>query len=922
MSRTAAVTNRPVLRRPASTHASWTLGAIRGPVLVATLALLWPAGDALAVQQVESLVATPSLVFVNTPTTIRFTARVAPDPDLISSSGTVLRLNADGSRTVIARLYDDGTNGDAAAGDMVFTAEVRLQISAPSAIRYQVSFGYLRTIRRVFSEIVIVRTELAPFFRPSDPAAIVQDADGARYPTNEVLIGLATGQGMATAEAIATSVGGSVVGFAPSGNLYQLLVPTADAASVRQLMEKLRGDSRVVFVGRNTVIESVVQPGTVKNDAQQLPVANRIAYDQISAFTAWDLLFDTEHVMAPVVVGVLDAGFQSHGEFAGVPFVNSTSRPDAGWPATAGCSAGSRDHGTAVAGLIGAANAGGTAGSFQTNGILSGVTGTAATGRVPYKLSARNVLGSAVSEAVHVSLMVASGAKVINLSYGGTRKTALPVNEIIVYLKPDAPSGVEIILAAAVGGSVAGGRAPRFRLNVPAATESEAEVIAATLRVMTHVQSARPTRDCFGSDDEGFDSETARYRQLFASHPDVIFVIAAGNETVDIADSFPGNINRVNVITVGATNASSDGGTAKMASFSNRGAGVDIAAPGEDVYAPTDYSAPLDAGDYGRVSGTSFSAPITSGAIALMLATDESLKPDRLRKILLATGTKNASVDAIGGSVLNLGSAIAFLLIPVDVFLIVDTSGSFGDDLSSFKAEANSLVTELDESGLNVHVGLGRFQDYPIEPWGSFGDKAYQRVLDVQSIEDPAGNRPIIAAIGSLFASGGFDGPESQLVALYQAATGAGQTVSGYPAATIPVGQGATFRDAPVAALEPVRIVVLWTDFSFHTANDSVSWTAPVIGYPGPTFSQTTAALNAKGIRVIGISGGGGGAADLRAVALATGSVAPAEGVDCDADGLPDVGAGQPIVCSISTRGTGIGDAIFGTVLAAVKDRD
>jgi hypothetical protein len=72
---------------------------------------------------------------------------------------------------------------------------------------------------------------------------------------------------------------------------------------------------------------------------------------------------------------------------------------------------------------------------------------------------------------------------------------------------------------------------------------------------------------------------------------------------------------------------------------------------------------------------------------------------------------------------------------------------------------------------------------------------------------------------------------------------------------------------------------------------------------------------------VIGISSGPDGVADLQAMAVATGALAPEGGVDCDGNGTVDIPAGEPLVCSIAASGEGIGEAIVGLVTAAIEAR-
>lgn len=243
---------------------------------------------------------------------------------------------------------------------------------------------------------------------------------------------------------------------------------------------------------------------------------------------------------------------------------------------------------------------------------------------------------------------------------------------------------------------------------------------------------------------------------------------------------------------------------------------------------------------------------------------------------------------------------------PTDLYFVVDTTGGFADDLPVFKAEAPDIITALEGEGTDLKVGLASFEDYPIEPFGSApdGDVAYRRIIDLTS-----NTATVTTAIGGLFTRYGMDGPESQLVALYQAATGAGQTVADYPGANIPAGQQATFRDGAV------KLFLLWTDAPFHRPGDPGT-----IPYPGPSFDDTVAAIKALDPpKVIGVASGSaaGTLEDLRAIAEATGALAPEGGVDCNDDGTIDVPAGEPLVCATAITGAGVGAAMLAVVQAA-----
>lgn len=94
----------------------------------------------------------------------------------------------------------------------------------------------------------------------------------------------------------------------------------------------------------------------------------------------------------------------------------------------------------------------------------------------------------------------------------------------------------------------------------------------------------------------------------------VIVVTSAGNDGAsnDLFPSYPANYLLDNLVRVAATDARDD-----LADFSNFGSGlVDLAAPGKDILLT--WSA--NDTDYSSHNGTSFSAPIVTGALALLKA--------------------------------------------------------------------------------------------------------------------------------------------------------------------------------------------------------------------------------------------------------------------------------------------------------------
>ncbi len=150
----------------------------------------------------------------------------------------------------------------------------------------------------------------------------------------------------------------------------------------------------------------------------------------------------------------------------------------------------------------------------------------------------------------------------------------------------------------------------------------------------------------------------------------ITIIFASGNENCNMDENFiqdsEGNIictqnigipindesELSSVIGVGASNEKND-----VTSYSNYGSEIDILAPGGDNSISSgilglDDTGPLGSGvqrmivsnNYAFASGTSFSAPITTGVVALMLSINPTLSPDRVRDILIQ------SADKIGDS--------------------------------------------------------------------------------------------------------------------------------------------------------------------------------------------------------------------------------------------------------------------------------
>ncbi|WP_295972984.1 S8 family peptidase [uncultured Xanthomonas sp.] len=133
-------------------------------------------------------------------------------------------------------------------------------------------------------------------------------------------------------------------------------------------------------------------------------------------------------------------------------------------------------------------------------------------------------------------------------------------------------------------------------------------------------------------------------------------VVAAGNSNSNVAGSVPANCP--NVIAVAATTSAG-----ARASFSNYGAGVDIAAPGQGILSTLN-TGTLGPGApaYASYSGTSMAAPHVAGVAALVLsAALNPLTPAELEARLKATASPLpvACTAGCGAGLVNAGAAVA-----------------------------------------------------------------------------------------------------------------------------------------------------------------------------------------------------------------------------------------------------------------------
>jgi hypothetical protein len=225
---------------------------------------------------------------------------------------------------------------------------------------------------------------------------------------------------------------------------------------------------------------------------------------------------------------------------------------------------------------------------------------------------------------------------------------------------------------------------------------------------------------------------------------------------------------------------------------------------------------------------------------------------------------------------------------PIDVFFLLDTSGSMDDVVNGLANGFAQVARDLRARRIDAQFGLGEYQD-------TAGTR-YRRLLD---ISEPG--EPLRRALQGISTAGG---AEPAWTGLHQMSTGTGirNPASGD---TVPAGQGASWRQGSL------RVVVHATD------------EVPSADAEGATKDQAVRALRDDGVLHVGLEVLRNRSLDtnailadpqaqldanrlhreLSSVSRATGALAPEGGVDCDGDGTTDVASRQPLVCQVVPTG-------------------
>lgn len=127
-----------------------------------------PKALATTTPTIGAMNAMPTMVTLNMPTPVIITAKIT-DPSLIPGSVNLLRIGATGTQpTILGVMHDDGQNGDAVAGDGVYTLQVLFNEAAPGQIQLQVSAAFRGLLRRVVANVPPIQISQPQSFKSAD----------------------------------------------------------------------------------------------------------------------------------------------------------------------------------------------------------------------------------------------------------------------------------------------------------------------------------------------------------------------------------------------------------------------------------------------------------------------------------------------------------------------------------------------------------------------------------------------------------------------------------------------------------------------------------------------------------------------------------------------------------------------------------
>lgn len=502
-------------------------------------------------------------------------------------------------------------------------------------------------------------------YKDVDPDSIIKTEKWGYVPANQVIIVFDNDVGKSEAKKIIQQLGGLIIGEIEMINLYQIETEGRTETELAKLLETTLVMSGVETAFPNVEIYSKDAEGapcTPLRDPLYTDPDNSAHYKAIGMENAWRIIKSSGVKLNKINAGVLDSSlYTGSNEYKGKVNVigDKTDVPEK--DVKNQIVNGGLNHGTMVTNVMGA--------DHENDGMV----GIASILEDKLSINVKNLYDGKKDEGIDYDENDITQAFYTEngMNYAYTMKA-------LVYLKEQVESGATVINCS---------YGPAF---------------------------PRDQHQWVSKAYEKF------FKEIYKTHPSVIFVAAAGNEGHDPlskgalngSNYYPAGMKLPNVVTVGALN--NDGTRAEFSNYAaSENAEVTLSTPGvEMLLGVNENGQPI------KASGTSFSAPQVSATIAIIQSISPGMDASQIKDLLVQTAAGSVSTES-GGTPIPEGMGSGILRVDEAVLQAINNERS--------KEDKNPYTMQelLDRSTVNLYAETG-FREYTVR--ASVPDAESERV--------------------------------------------------------------------------------------------------------------------------------------------------------------------------------------------------
>ena len=430
-------------------------------------------------------------------------------------------------------------------------------------------------------------------YKTPDASVVVETDEWGTVPLNQLIIVFEDSVGKNEAKKTIEQLGGVIVGELDIINLYQIETEIGSKSELQGLIDTALSMSGVETAFPNVQIYGKDSEGshcTPLRDPVYSEPANSAHYKAIGMENAWRIIKGSGVKLNNVNAGVLDSSIYSgSNEYKGKVKLSGDKTDEPEKNANDEIVSGGLNHGTMVTNVMAADDGN------------DGMVGIAAVLGDKLSVNVKNLYDGKKNE---LTILDENDITQGGFTYDGQEYSY--TIKALVYLKQQVESGATVINCS-------------YGPDLP--------------------------RDKYQWISKAYEKF---FNEVYKTHPDVVFVAAAGNEGRDPVSKgglngsnyFPAGMKLPNVLTVGALN--NDGTRAEFSNYAaTEDAEVTLSAPGVDMLLGTDEN-----GQPIKASGTSFAAPQVSAAIAIIQSISPGMDAAQIKELLVETAANSVTTDS------------------------------------------------------------------------------------------------------------------------------------------------------------------------------------------------------------------------------------------------------------------------------------